>query len=149
MKVAESYFKEMKQGFENRNVQGLFFIKGKTIRKHPFTGKKTYVAVSAASTLANAAASKIERINYQTNLADIANQKRQKGVKAGLEQKQKEAQQDDSAYRQGVKEGRNSVEAKSAKKKKRRTKGFTKNSDGGTTGSYRAKSRAKTREKTF
>ena len=149
MKVAESYFKEMKQGFENRNVQGLFFIKGKTIRKHPFTGKKTYVAVSAASTLANAAASKIERINYQTNLADIANQKRQKGVKAGLEQKQKEAQQDDSAYRQGVKEGRNSVEDKSAKKKKRRTKGSTKNSDGGTTGSYRAKSRAKTREKTF
>ena len=52
MKVAESYFNQMKQGFEKRNVQGLFFIKGKTIRKHPFTKKKMYVAVSAASTLA-------------------------------------------------------------------------------------------------
>ena len=99
--------------------------------------------------MANAAASEIERINYRTNLADIANQKRQKGVKAGLEQKRKEAQQDNSAYREGVKEGRSSVEAKSAKKKKRRTKRSSKSSDGGTSGSYRAKTRAKTREKTF
>jgi len=148
-KVAESYAANMKQGFENRNVQGLFFIKGKTIRKHPFTGKKVYVAVSAASTLSNAASAEIERINYQTNLADIAAQKRQKGVKAGLEQKQKEAQQDDSAYREGVKQARRSVEAKSAKKTKRRTKRSTNESDGGTSGSYRAKTRAKTREKTF
>ena len=139
----------MEQGFEKRNVQGLFFIKGKTIRKHPFTKKKMYVAVSAASTLANAAASQIERINYQTNLADIANQKRQKGVKAGLEQKRKEAKQDDSAYRAGVKEGRRSLESTGAKKKKRRTSRSTEGSDGGTSGAYRAKTRAKTREKTF
>lgn len=108
MVAAESYAATMRQSFKNRDVSGIFFIKGKTLR-HPFTKKKVYVAISATSTLSNRAAFKIEKINYQTNLEDIANQQYQKGVKQGLEQKRGEAKRDKSAHRSGVRDGAGSI----------------------------------------
>ena len=154
-KAVETYNANMRAGFKNRKVAGLLFIKGQTI-KHPFTGKKMYVAVSATSALANAAAFDIEKINYQANQEDIASQKYQKGLKEGYEQKRKEAEKDDSARRAGVEDASNSI--KSAKPTRHRRKKaddvddeVTRRSSeqGGATGAYSAGSRSEVKEDDF
>ena len=106
--AVESYSMTQRSSFEKRTVSGIFFIRGKTI-KHPFTGKKVYVAISATSSLSNRAAYQIEKINYQTNQKDISSQQYQKGVKEGYKAKRREAERDPSAFKAGVRDAAGAI----------------------------------------
>ncbi len=149
MQMVESYAKAMRQSFKDRNVAGVFFIKSKTM-KHPFTGKKIYVAVSATSTLSNQAAFKIEKINYKTNQKDIASQQHQKGVKDGYEKRRQAAKDDKSNYNAGIREGSRSIKGSGERRRRASNSSGGGSRDGARGGAqYTAGSRAKVKDDDF